>query len=296
MGAAVMRGRGSVAWAVMLSLLPGLGHVYARAWRPALVFMALSLGVSLLVLGLTSTMAPTPHVLIGFAAVALATVGLTLYAMIDAGRRARSRGDRPRNRWFASTWVAALMLLGLGAAVDAPGQLGWRSFWIPSASMLPALQVGDVLLADMRHGGAVPARGDIVIFSVPRSPGTDYVKRVIGLPGDRIELRRGALLVNGAEAARQRIDDQAAPGQLFQETLPGGRTFAIARETSDGPANTMPAVVVPPGQVFVMGDNRDNSLDSRFAEFGTVPVAGIHGTAATLIWSRDRSRLLQPVQ
>ena len=292
-----MRGsRWSVAWAVVLSLLPGLGHVYARAWRPALVFMALSLGVSLLVLGLTSAVAPTPSVLIGFGAVVMAAIALTVAAMVDAGRRARSRAERPRNRWYASTWMAAAALLGVGAVTDTPRLMGWRSFWIPSESMLPTLRVGDVLMADTRHGGALPGRGDLIIFSVPRSPGTDYVKRVIGLPGDRIELRRGALLVNGAEAARQRIDDQAAPGQLFQETLPGGRTFAIARETSDGPANTMPAVVVPPGQVFVMGDNRDNSLDSRFAEFGTVPVAGIHGTAATLIWSRDRSRLLQPVQ
>jgi signal peptidase I len=157
-----------------------------------------------------------------------------------------------------------------------------QAFKIPSGSMLPTLQIGDHLLVNkfiygirLPFAGTVlvpikePKRGDIIVFRFPRDRSTDYIKRVIGLPGDKLEIRDKTLLINDRP-----IDDPHAHFTSAQ-VLPGD----ISPKDNLGP------IVVPPDKYFVMGDNRDNSSDSRF--WGFVDDADILGKAMIIYWSWD---------
>jgi signal peptidase I len=157
-----------------------------------------------------------------------------------------------------------------------------QAFKIPSGSMLPTLQIGDHLLVNkfiygirVPFAGTVlvpikePKRGDIIVFRFPRDRSTDYIKRVIGLPGDKLEIRDKTLLINDRP-----IDDPYAHFTSTQ-VLPGD----ISPKDNLGP------IVVPPDKYFVMGDNRDNSSDSRF--WGFVDDADILGKAMIIYWSWD---------
>ena len=167
--------------------------------------------------------------------------------------------------------------------------------------------------------GRLPQRGDVVVF---RHPGkdSDLIKRVIGLPGDTIAVRGGRLILNGQAVPRQslpaakiavsanspcRTVPPAAPviatvgGQpyclynAYRETLPGGPSYTVLDQLDAGPADDFPAARVPPGHVFLMGDNRDDSLDSRFPAFeggiGMVPTEQLIGRAMVTFWSTDGS-------
>ncbi len=156
-----------------------------------------------------------------------------------------------------------------------------QAFKIPSGSMLPTLQIGDHLLVNkfiygLRipflgtrifefHG---PERDDVIVFIYPQDPSKDFIKRVEGLPGDRIEIRNKTLFVNG-----EQMED------------PHAHYERIAARLARTPRDNFPSFVVPEGQVFVMGDNRDHSHDSRF--WGTVPINDILGKAFVLYWSWD---------
>jgi len=157
-----------------------------------------------------------------------------------------------------------------------------QAFKIPSGSMLPTLQVGDQILVNkLVYGlhlpgidtpilaGRAPQRGEVVVFTYPVDPTKDFVKRVIGLPGDRIEVRRKSVLVNG-----KKIDD---PHAFFADGVRTGHGH-------DGRDRFGP-VTVPAGQIFVMGDNRDRSYDSRY--WGFVDLAAVRGKAFLVYWSWD---------
>lgn len=196
-------------------------------------------------------------------------------------------------------------------------------FNIPSESMLPRLQNGDYLLAAKWPYGFSkyslpfslplipgriladqPTRGDIVIFKAPPGNDTDYIKRVIGLPGDQVQVIGGQLFLNGKPVPKQRIADFELPvtpnthcyleqfsGRRtdgtavcryprFRETLPGGRSYDVL-DYGTTPQDDTPPILVPDGHMFLMGDNRDNSLDSRY--WGFVPDQNIVGKAF-LVW------------
>ena len=157
-----------------------------------------------------------------------------------------------------------------------------QAFKIPSGSMLPTLQIGDHLLVNkfiygirLPFAGTLlvpikePKRGDIIVFRFPRDRSTDYIKRVVGLPGDKFEIRDKTLLINDHQ-----IDDPHAH-YTSTEVLPGGLS----------PKDNLGPIVVPPDKYFVMGDNRDNSSDSRF--WGFVDEADILGKAMIIYWSWD---------
>jgi signal peptidase I len=212
---------------------------------------------------------------------------------------------------------AVLIALGIRTVVAEP-------FNIPSGSMIPTLLVGDFLFVSKfsygysRHSlpfslplwegrifGRLPDRGDVVVFKLPSDNRTDYIKRVVGLPGDRVQVQGGVLQINGAAVRRQAagsVVDSDFGGRLevrrYVETLPEGRRHAIAeRSDTDFNDNTR-EFLVPPGHVFVMGDNRDNSSDSRVmgpGGVGFVPVVNLVGRAEFLFFSIDETaRLLQP--
>ncbi len=199
--------------------------------------------------------------------------------------------------------------------------VAFEPFNIPSGSMIPTLLVGDYLFVSKysygysRHSlpfslpllpsrvfGSLPERGDVAVFKLPRDGRTDYIKRIVGLPGDRIQVRHGRLHVNGEAAGRRRIDDLPI-GPLgsgvpqFVETLPGGHRHLIAERRGDtGGLDHTGVYTVPARHVFAMGDNRDDSLDSRaLGEVGFVPVENLIGRAEFLFFSHDSTARLWEV-
>ncbi|HEY0958854.1 MAG TPA: signal peptidase I [Novosphingobium sp.] len=209
-------------------------------------------------------------------------------------------------------------------------------FNIPSESMLPRLRNGDYLLAAKWPYGyskyslpfsmpllpgrllaSQPKRGDVVIFKAPPLNDTDYIKRVIGLPGDQIQMIGGQLHINGKPVPKVRIDDfeiaqspntrcylpqfEAARADgtpvcrypRYKETLPEGRSYDVL-DLGITPQDDTPPIMVPEGSLFLMGDNRDNSLDSRFPAIpgqgiGIVPQANLVGRATVMMFSTDGS-------
>ena len=228
-----------------------------------------------------------------------------------------------------------IFLLKLVAIVLIFRSFVFSPFNIPSESMLPRLLNGDYLLAAKwpygyskyslpfsvplipgRIFAHQPERGDVAIFKAPPRNDTDYIKRVIGLPGDQVQMVGGVLHLNGQPVKHERIADFIVPvspnthctsaefeaseqGQpvcrypRFRETLPGGRSYEIL-DLGFAPQDDTPPVIVPEGQLFLMGDNRDNSQDSRFpAEpgggIGLVPQGNLIAKATVLMWSTDGS-------
>jgi signal peptidase I len=189
----------------------------------------------------------------------------------------------------------------------------FEPFNIPSGSMRPTLLVGDYLfvskysygysrhsfpLSFMPISGRIfserPERGDVAVFKLPRDNKTDYIKRVIGLPGDTIQVQDGRLFINGELVQRERIDDfsyrnpygsQVRVAQ-FIETLPGGKQHLILEEGDNRRFDNTREFKVPSGHYFMMGDNRDNSEDSR-SQVGFVPAENLVGRAEILFFSTD---------
>lgn len=191
--------------------------------------------------------------------------------------------------------------------------VAYEPFNIPSGSMIPTLLVGDYLFVSKFSYGysryslpfslpLIPGRiffseverGDVAVFKLPTDNKTDYIKRIVGLPGDRIQMVNGILHINGQAVKRERADDfivRDAVGNTrriprFIETLPNGRSHAILETNGDnGPSDNTEVYTVPEGRYFAMGDNRDNSLDSRF--IGFVPAENLVGRAEFLFFSVD---------
>lgn len=287
------------AYAAVLSLvIPGLGQVHARAWRAGLVLLGINEALSLGARVLTAAAPPILPAIAAVAAVVLVSIALMFASAFDAWRRVRAAPVPPRPRWFRSTWFAAIVLIGLGLAVDIVLPFGWRTFNIPSGSMTPTLMVGDFLLADTR-AAYTPTRGDVVIFS---HDDVDYVKRIIALPGDRIAMADGVPVLNGTPLAQTPDGEFVVPEPMsfgtktrrLIETLPGGPSYPVLQLPS-GSFRSMPEMTVPAGKLFMLGDHRDNSMDSRSA-IGTVAIDAVIGPARTLYWSRDQSRILTTVR
>jgi len=201
----------------------------------------------------------------------------------------------------------------------------FQPFTIPSASMEPTLLEGDYIIVskyaygysrhsapfsppvfDGRVFGRTPQRGDIVVFKLPRDGRTDYIKRVVGLPGDRIQVRDGVLYINNRPVPRR----AAGAGEIqtpfgiprpvdrFRETLPNGKSYVTYDLGPDGEVDNTGVFVVPEGNYFMMGDSRDNSVDSRYpADFGVgfVPFENLVGKAEMIVFSwNPEASLFQP--
>jgi len=192
----------------------------------------------------------------------------------------------------------------------------FQPFNIPSASMEATLLVGDYLFVekfsygysrytfpfggwpfgDMVHGRVPdlkPNRGDVIVFKFPGDNSTDFIKRLIGLPGDRIQMKNGQLWLNDKPIPKVRaadyvenIDGEEHHVPQYRETLPGGKSYLVLDRDADGPEDNTDVYVVPPGHYFMMGDNRDNSADSR-TEVGYVPAENLEGKAIFRFFSTN---------
>lgn len=193
----------------------------------------------------------------------------------------------------------------------------YEPFSIPSGSMIPTLLVGDYLFVSKSSYGyskhslpfslplipgrilyEAPKRGDVMVFKLPTDGKTDYIKRIIGLPGDTIQVRGGILHINGVAVKRERVDNyiyQTTNGNftntvLYNETLPNGVTHPIIEISDSFPQDNTQVYTVPEDHFFAMGDNRDNSRDSRFLmDVGFIPKENLVGRAEVKFFSIDGS-------
>lgn len=206
----------------------------------------------------------------------------------------------------------------------------YQPFNIPSGSMQSTLLIGDYLFVSKLSYGysrysfpfglnlfsgrilaAEPKRGDVVVFKLPRDNSTDYIKRVIGLPGDEISVRRGILFINGREVPRRRVSDfvqveengREVRTPRYEETLPNGVKYNVLDAKQNGEFDDVGPYKVPVGHYFMMGDNRDNSTDSREQSprygVGYVPYENLVGRADIIFFSAavdepDAFRLTSP--
>ena len=286
-------------WAAfLLMLLGGAGYLYVG--RPARYVVYLIVSVLFLVAlyhGLWGWLSDPVVTMSLLVVVLLANVGF----WIDGIRLAVGHSGYVL-RWFNRWWVYVGCLL-VSAILSFVPDLIWglnaravRVYSIPSVSMSPALMLGDRITADPRaYTDTDPALGDVVIFRLPNQPSIDFVKRVVGLPGDKVQMADGVLLINGVAVPRKKLADVTLPqGQSvaqFKETLPNGRSH-VTWDTGLGPADNTHEFSVPEGHYFVLGDNRDNSSDSRFASaVGFVPRENIYAHVGGVIWSKDWSRM-----
>jgi signal peptidase I len=250
--------------------------------------------------------------------------------------------EKPKNEWKD----LGIFLVKLALIVFVVRSFIFSPFSIPSESMMPRLLVGDYLFITKWNYGysrhslpwsmplipgrifpGTPTRGDVVVFKAPGHNGEDWIKRVIGLPGDSIQMVNGQLILNGKAIPKQRVADLELPitpnvrdcntlfqsidakGQpvckvpRFRETLPNGKTYDVLDQGLTPQDNSDHVYQVPAGHVFLMGDNRDNSTDSRFdappagatpeeaARYGIsyVPMENLEGKAVLSFWSTDGS-------
>lgn len=212
------------------------------------------------------------------------------------------------SEFFKTAVIAVLLAMVIRSLLFEP-------FNIPSGSMKPTLLVGDYLFVQKPSYGysrysfpfglapiegriweKEPKRGDVIVFKLPTNPNIDYIKRLIGMPGDTIQVRQGRLYLNGKEVSREAVGykkfDDEYLGEVtmmeYIQTLPDGTMFSIYEESDGEPLDNTPIYTVPEGHYFMMGDNRDNSQDSRVSSaVGFVPFENFVGRADFIFFSTN---------
>jgi signal peptidase I len=269
--------RGPSPWitALLTVLTPGLGHIYlGQARRGITLFVLVMIADTLLMFAMMGVLAR-----FWMFAVSLGLLlGLWLYIMVDAIGRAYRMRDYPHegyNRWttYAGAFVLACIIFAAPCVyavhANASGQLLVLNAVTPS--MEPTLRVGEYFLADATYyRSRAPSRGDVAVYLHPEQAHLYYIKRIVAVEGDRIAIRGGRAVVNGMMVEEPYLDAAVADGRF---------------------AN-MPELRVPAGHVYVLGDNRSNSVDSRDSvAHGAVPVGNLIGRVTDIAISRHLPRI-----
>jgi signal peptidase I len=230
-------------------------------------------------------------------------------ATIEVVQPARKAGKKESWLEVVKTIVYALLIAGVIRSFL------FQPFNIPSGSMEDTLLIGDYLFVSKSTYGfsrysfpfglipfegrffvtSEPERGDIVVFKFPPDNSTDYIKRLIGLPGDRVQMREGVLYINDQAVPKEKIEDyveligeETRNVPRYRETLPNGVSYEVLDRDPQGNLDDTQVFVVPEGHYFMMGDNRDNSADSR-VDVGYVPFENFVGKAQIIFFSTDGS-------
>lgn len=280
-----------IALLALIAPVPGLIAAGA-GWASiaAFILLAVAEGALLAVAAVSS--------MVALVAGLLALLVPRIVAMVLALRVARQAAQTEKpwfRRWYAlPLWLGLVILL----SPDLWFSRASESSRTASGSMEPSLRRGERFVADtFRHPAAADLRrGDIVVF---QRGDERWVKRLIGLPGDRIEVRRGVLLLNGEAVPRRLVGPDTAaisprdavPAQRYRETL-GDVVYDIVEVSDAGTFDTTPEYQVPTGHVFVLGDNRDTSFDSRaMGSIGFIPLSHVVGQARFIFWSPEWERI-----
>jgi signal peptidase I len=275
-------------------LMPGLGQIYVGRFVRCLVLMLVSGTTgSLGMLGLLPTsFSPTARTVC--LVMLAASIVIWIFSIYDARRLARRTPADYRlkdyNRWYVYALLISMMIpVAVASAISMRGMI-IKAYRLTgdSVAMEPTLHASERLMANriVYQSGPVE-RGDIVALTDPNDRSRSNVRRVVGLPGDRIEVRGGLVILNGRP-----IDEPAAAGpgaetdggQTFLETVSDRQYTVIGATGQPGGAASLPETTVPNGHCFVLGDNRANTNDSR--TFGPVPLADIEGRIDWVYWPR----------
>ena len=226
----------------------------------------------------------------------------------------------PRSSGFWDTFKTVVYAILIAVVVRT---FAYEPFHIPSGSMIPTLLIGDYLFVSKASYGysrytfpfpvpwlqgriwfSQPQRGDVVVFKLPLDNKTDYIKRLVGLPGDRIQVRGGVLYINDEAVPRKRVGDYKLVDRFgnvstvpqYVETMPNGVSYRVLDSEAFGPLDNTDVYVVPEHHYFMMGDNRDGSRDSRVLNaVGYVPEENLVGRAEIIVFSHDGSARLWQV-
>jgi signal peptidase I len=294
--------------ALLFSLItPGLGQLYNGL--PGRAFVAVALVLASQAIILAASTLPPETISVGYFHMGLLGLYLLLWLaiLLDATIGAWRVGDIPLRKfnhpavylvvlvgWFAEYQVFDRIESAVSASITYPAIAG---------SMEPTLERGDLVFGHKGfYGENDVSRGDVVSFRKPGNEDEIYLLRVIGLPGDRVRIEGGLLMLNGEAVARHAADRESGPEggarlafSIFGETLPGGVSYRISEQLdAAGFADNTPDREVPPGTVFLLGDSRDKATDSRI--FGPVPIEKLESRLTLIFWSRDDARMGMGVQ
>jgi signal peptidase I len=277
--------------------MPGLGHVYLGDPVRGLAF-ALGVALSVPFAAQLALCGPTKLLCFELFAGVLIAAGLYAWSVFEAYRWARRRSNEALSHWQRPLVYVLYTIIGY-VFVLQPFTTRTRnelieSFRIPSSSMVPNILPGDRIFADKtvgRTGGAKLWRGALALFTYPNERTSTFIKRVIGLPGDRIVLDGHKITVNGQDLAMDTASNPSPGTQYGSDRVAarehgqhGDYTVLWARDANDvGNQQAPVTLVVPAGQVFVLGDNRSAAIDSR--KFGTVPLTDIKAVARQVWFS-----------
>jgi signal peptidase I len=258
---------------VLSFLTPGLGQLYnGQLKRAALLYF---LGLFIVIFLSSSGLFFSFYGMVSGLAI---TLGYMIFVLIDASiaaRRLHIIRVKKYNRWYFYILIILINAFLVNSLLLAPFIIPpIKAYKLPAASMTPTLMIGDRVIVNKKYyTNNKPNRGDVVIFPDPSDRSKDFIKRAIGLPGETVEILEKKVYINGRPLEEPYI--MGAP----ERGLPTNMT----------PSKKFGPVTVPSGKLFVLGDNRDNSLDSR--HFGFVDIAALKGKALYIYWAKDKRRI-----